>query len=276
NATAFKIKKYLFDSGFRDADVNYTIEPAKNRKPKVNLTYIIQENTPYLIDSVIYDFGDDSLKNAVLSANTPSFVAKGLRFTNQITEAEKTRIEIIARDKGYFNFSNKYITYGATNAAGSLEQFKKDKAGTLLFQVFNPDGKAAHQKFTVEEVTFQAIEFNSVLTKAISDTVYINGIKFITNDVKIPLRVIDRRISTRPSSLYSTSEISETQRQIGLLSQFSFVSQQITQLTDSTLKIDYFAPTLNRFGFTATPGVQSLFSGNNSNFTGFVVPFSFK
>jgi outer membrane protein insertion porin family len=274
-ATAFKIKKFLFDSGFRDADVTYTIEPVKNRKSKVNLTYLIDEKTPYLIDSVVYDFQDDSLKIEILTDKTPSFVSKGLRFTNKITEAEKTRIEILARDKGYFNFSNKYITYGATNDAGSLEQFKIDKSGTLLFQVFNPDGKKNHQKFTVEEVTFQAIEYNSLLTKSVSDTVFINGIKFITNDVKIPLRVIDRRISTRLGSLYGTTEISETQRQIGLLNQFSFVSQQITQITDSTLRIDYFAPTLNRYGFTANPGVQSLFSGNNSNFTGFVVPFSF-
>lgn len=91
-ATAFKIKKYLFDSGFRDAEVNYEIESVKNRKPKVNLTYIIEENAPYIIDSVVYDFHDDSLKNAVLSDKTPSFVTKGLRFSNQFTEAEKTRI----------------------------------------------------------------------------------------------------------------------------------------------------------------------------------------
>jgi hypothetical protein len=120
-------------------------------------------------------------------------------FTNKITEAEKTRIEILARDKGYFNFSNKYITYAPQTTL--LEVWNNLKLINLVrcYQVFNPDGKKnSHQKFTVEEVTFQAIEYNSLLTKSVSDTVFnINGIKYITNDVKFRFKcVIDRRIST--------------------------------------------------------------------------------
>ncbi len=273
-ATAFKVKKYLFDSGFRDANVSYRLEAVKNKAQRVNLIYLITENTPYVIDSVAYDYADKTLKDAIAITGPKPFVVKGQRFDKNLTEAEKSRIEILAKNQGYYDFSNKYITYGATNEAGSLEQFKREKSGVLLYQVFNPEGKAAHQIYTIDEVSFQAIEFGSVTRLSSTDTLYINGLKYITNDVKIPLRVIDRRISTRPGMVYQAKEIAETQRQIGLLNQFSFVSQQITSSSDSTLRITYYAPTLNRFGFTATPGIQNLFSSGNSNFTGFIVPFS--
>lgn len=273
-ATAFKLKKYLFDSGFRDATVSYRLEAVKKKAQRVNLIYLITENTPYVIDSVVYDYADKTLEEAITMSGSKPFVVKGQRFDKNFTEAEKSRIEILAKNQGYFDFSNKYITYGATNEAGSLEQFKQEKSGTLLYQVFNPEGKNAHQIYTIDEVSFQAIEFGSVTRLTRADTLYINGIKYITNDVKIPLRVIDRRIATRPGSIYQAKEIAETQRQIGLLNQFSFVSQQITQTSDSTLRVTYYAPTLNRFGFTATPGIQNLFSSGNSNFTGFIIPFS--
>lgn len=273
-ATAFKLKKYLFDSGFRDAAVNYTVEPVKNKAQRVNLTYIIEEKTPYLVDSVIYDYQDSTLEEAVDQSKSKPFIQPGQRFDNKLTEAEKSRIEIIAKNNGYFDFSNKYVTYGATNDEGSLEKFKEEKSGTLLYQVFNPEDKASHQVYTVAEVSFQAIEYSGLQRQSVTDTVYINGVKYITNDIAIPLRVIDRRIATRPGDLYQANEVANTQQQIGLLNQFSFVSQQISQVTDSTLRIEYFAPTLNRYGFTATPGIQNLFSSSNSNFTGFILPFA--
>jgi outer membrane protein insertion porin family len=272
NETAKKIEKFLKDQGFLDAKITPKIQAISNSN-KVKLTYFVEENEPYIIDSVIYKIYDPQI-DSLLSKNLEKAAVKaGDYFDKKLVDAEKNRIEYLLKDNGYYYFAQQYIIHGATNATNDKVKFHKEKHGNLLFEIKNPKGQDLHQVFTIKDIIIKAFDPNSNPSKISPDTLIYKNIKFITLDNRIPLSIIDRKIINRPNSLFKISELIETQRQFGLFNQFAFVSPQISNSSDNQLKIEYFAPLLEKYTFTMNPGVNHILN-NGSNFFGFGIPVS--
>jgi outer membrane protein insertion porin family len=270
--TSQKLKKFLFDIGYRDADVGYVIDTLKRSK-KLVVTYKIEENIGYKIDSVIYDISDTSIDSLINFSIKQAKVKRGDLYDLRLVEAEKLRIEQLLKNEGYYNFNNKYIVHSATNKEEDEKIFLKSKRGYLKFEILNPDNKESHDKFVFEEVVFKAFDPNVEKAFQKPDTVYYNGVKFIRLDKGIPLGLVRGRILSVPSTTYRMNDVLETQRQIGLFNQFAFVSSQIKTLSQNKLSVEYFAPLLEKYTFGISPGVNNIYN-DGSTFFGFGVPVS--
>jgi outer membrane protein insertion porin family len=268
--TARLIEYYLFDKGFRDRKVGYRIDTLNAKKRKIKVVYEVNEHSPYLIDSVIYDVEDAEIE-ALLKENTNKAAIKNNdRFDSQLVDNERNRIELLTKNNGYYQFSNKQIQHTATNATGSLADFMTTKRGNLVFRISNLPNQSKNEQFSINEIVFKSVD-----TKASGielDTINFNGIKFITFDKRIPLQLIDKRFTIRTGDIYSLEKIAETQRQIGLLNQFAFASYQLKQLDTNSLQLEFFAPTIDKYTFSFTPGLNNIY--NSGNFFGFGVPLA--
>ncbi len=269
--TAGKVRKYLFDLGFREAEVNYEITKALRRE-SYNIKFLVKENVLYTIDSVLYAVPDLRI-DSLIKVNLKAQITKAggpLRLEN--VELERLRIEQLLKSQGYYYFNSQYVTFGVTNEEESEELFKERKGGSLQFTVANPNvGK--HVAYTVSEVSFKTFDPNTKSQFVNPDTTEIRDVKFIRLDNSVPGKTIVKRITTLPGQLYSNQKIFETQRQISLFNQFAFASANIKVADSSKLELEYFAPMQERFTFGISPGVNNIYTDGNS-FFGFGVPVS--
>jgi outer membrane protein insertion porin family len=270
--TSLKIKKYLFDIGYRDATVVYQLDSITRAK-RLNIAYIINENTPFRIDSVQYDVSDPII-DSILQANlSGQIVQNGNLFDLRLVEAEKIRVEQLLKNNGFYYFNNKYILHGASNFNNDEQEFKDKKGGNLKFEILNPDNKLKHEQYYINEVIFKAFDPNSTKNIQKPDTLIYKNVKFIRLDKGIPLGVISERILSKPLSIYKIKDVVETQRQIGMFNQFAFASSQIKTLAPNQLSVEYFAPLLEKYTFGISPGINNIYN-DGSTFFGFGVPVS--
>ncbi len=272
--TSKKIEKFLMDIGYREASVSYKIDSAvSGKKNKIVLTYLVSENQPYLIDSVIYTIPDPAIDSLIKAHEKEKLIKPGNRFDRRLVDNERFRIESLLKNNGYYNFSGVYLTHGASNYEGDFELFKKQKRGNLYFELLNPPGRESHEKFELSDVVFKAFDPNASSGTLTPDTVLYNGIRFITLDKRIPVPIVGDRVLTRKGSLYRLNDLLETQRQIGLMNQFAFASSQVKVIAPGKLSMEYFSPLLEKYTFGTSPGFNSI-SNDGSNFFGFGVPLS--
>lgn len=269
--TAGKIKKYLDDIGYRDANVLFKIDTlALTNKVKVN--YIIEEGVGYTIDSIQYIIKNEVVDSIMKANKNSSLIFSGNLFDTRKVDAEKIRIEQLLKNNGYYNFNNKYILHGATNTERDEALFKTQKKGILRFEILNPDN-SKHEQFTIEEVVFKAFDPNSSKNATKPDTIIFNDVKFIRIDKGIPLDLISERILSKPYTNYKLKDIMETQRQIGMFNQFAFTSTQIRTIGKNQLGVEYFAPLLEKYTFGISPGINNIYN-DGTTFFGFGVPVS--
>jgi len=265
NETASKIRKYLQDVGFREAQVQVELDTIKrSKKPRVNLTYRIVENEPFRIDSIYYDSEDVAFRRILDLARSGSVLASGQRLDQLDVLREKARLETVARQAGYYNFLGQYIRTYVTNASGDYQTFLQQKKGDLHFVVDLPPNVSRHKAYTLREVTFKGFD-NTLGNRLIQpDTAVFGGVSYITLDKRIPINYLNRRILVRPGQTYNSQTILETQRQLGLLNQFQFAGTLFKEVDSTGLNLEIFSPSLDRFTVNANVGpnnIQNIWGG---------------
>ena len=264
------LKKYLKDIGYKDALVTFKMEkPLTSDKTK--LSYIVNEGPGYIIDTVFYKVLDPKLDSLLLGHQSEQLIQSGDLFDIQKVEAEKNRIEHLAKQNGYYNFLNQYIIHEAINANYSKDEFYEKKRGNLRFTIVNPPNQPSHKSYLIKEVVFKGIDPYANVTTNKADTVMVNQVKYITVNSGIPERILDKKVISRPGELYNIDKISETQRQIGLLNQFLFANSQINPINDKEVTLEYYAPQSLKYSFNTGPGLNHVYNGG-SGFLGFGVP----
>lgn len=270
--TSAKIKKFLYDIGYRDALVTFRLDTIGQSR-KVKVIYFIKENIGYTIDSVEYISKDKVVDSLIIATKNEALIKSGSLFDLRLVDLEKLRVEQMLKNNGFYNFNNKFITHGAINSEGSEALFIERKRGNLKFEIMNPQGKDSHEQFFIEEVVFKAFDPNSNKSIQKPDTVFYNGIKFIRLDKSVPLNIISNRIISKPGQIYRIKDILETQRQVSLFNQFAFTSSQIRPLSPGQLSLEYFSPLLEKYSYGISPGINNIYN-DGSTFFGFGVPVS--
>lgn len=272
NTTSQKIAKYLRDIGFKDAQVTYSLDSTK-QKDKVILSYLIEEGSPYVIDTVVYYTKNKEIDSLIQSSIRKQRIKPGNRFDVRLVEDEKLRIEQLLKDNGYYNFIPQYIQIGAENASGDAAEFYRAKRGNLFFEILPPQEGQEHQRYKISEITLKAFDPFDTNENLSSDTTNINGVKFITLDPSLPLSILSRRIFNSNNNYYKLADIQETQRQLQYLNQFSFVSSQVTAINSEEVSLEYFAPLIEKYTLGTGPGLNHLYN-QGQGFIGAGIPLT--
>jgi outer membrane protein insertion porin family len=271
--TSIKLNKFLIDIGFRDAKVSHTIVPQTNPL-KVNVVYTIDENQPYVVDSVEYVSKDTILLEILKKDVANSVIKKGYLFDLRLVQKEKARIDNHLKSNGYYAFNARFVNHWATTSLGTEEQFQKEKKGILRFEILNPTGKNSHERYTLNKVYFKSFDPNVTSSEVVSpDTLEFDNITFIRLDKNIPVGLIRSRLLTNQNTYFDAKLITETQRQLSLFNQFAFASSQIKSLGNNSLSLEYFAPLLQKYTLGISPGINNIYN-NSTSFFGFGVPVS--
>ena len=270
--TIKQFKLFLKNKAYYNANVDDTVF---YKKKQAIVTYRIFSNEPFKINEINYTITDTAIKRIVLLDTANSLLRKGILFDTEILQAERNRISNFLRNRGYYNFSKEFIDFQADSS--SLSNKVNIVVNIHDYQQIDAQNKIIftnHKKYKIKEVCFFT-DYNQ--RKAIDqkasyfslfDTINYEGINFaFQNSLKIKANVIYNSNYIFPDQLYSSENVTKTNKRLAALQVFGVINIQFEPYADSTdnyLKCNIYLSPATSQSYTVEGEVTS-----SSGFIGF-------
>ncbi len=242
--SAHNMQNYLIANGWFRGQVNYQVN-YENRLVTVN--YLIQPGPRYHIDSIFYEVPDSSIMALIEASNSRTYLKKGNPYRQDDLSRERTRLDELLKNNGYFDFSRKYIQYRVDTTLG------QHRAAVQL-RILPPENYPHHKLFRIDSVTFVV---ESSLAEKENEKHYFSykGITYSFHDKYYSEKVLNRRIHLRPGDLYSRENTLNSQRELAGLDMYKFVNINYDS-TDGEFIANIFVSPLKRYQWTAEAGLS--------------------
>lgn len=212
-----QIKTYLSSKGYFDGQVMDTIETA-NRKSKVY--YNINVKPAYTINEIFYEIADTGLIRLVMSNSSNCLIEKGIPYDVDVLQAERTRLERVIRDMGFYSFSSDNIYFRVDSTIGHRKvniyygvkkQLKYDSNNNpVLIPNIQYDIRNIYiyPDYVPKDVLTGGADYQKSL-----DTVKYNGYYFITNLKRpsINYDVIIQALYIKPGAIFNMTNTERSQ-----------------------------------------------------------------
>ena len=257
------MKGYLINHGFFDAEVDYSIT---SKDKKASISYEIEENKPYLLDSVYTRVDNPELQNLISSFSSNSFLQKGQIYNQDNITEERNRLEELLKNKGYYMFSKSYINFIAYQDTAA-------KSIRIEQVIQKPTFAESHQVYTLDSISLRINPPTDEFADRQIQTQY-NGIDFSFYRDRYSAKTLASRIQLQKGKPYNRIDALETQRLINSLDLFRFVNITFDTLGTSLTAAIYTQPNqkyqlTNQLGMTITeqlPGPFFSTALRNRNF----------
>lgn len=229
-ASSQQLRQLLENEGFYKATVTDSVS---YRNKNAIVTYDIEFNEPYRVKSIKEVFEDTTLASKVLADSANSMLRMNMRFDKDQLQLERSRIETLLKEQGYFNFSKEYIYFDALTDPddNSVEL-------TMHIREYGPGKPDPFSKIRIHPIyrirnVFVFPNFNDADYRAESrpDTVFLRNLYFL-NTAKANLKpnAIANRNYINPRELYKLSDVNRTYRNITSLNIVRFANISFTEI----------------------------------------------
>ena len=257
------MKGYLINHGFFDAEVDYSIT---SKDKKASISYEIEENKPYILDSVYTRVDNPELQNLISSFSSNSFLKKGQIYNQDNITEERNRLEELLKNKGYYMFSKSYINFIAYQDTAT-------KSIRIEQVIQKPTFAESHQVYTLDSISLRINPPTDEFADRQIQTQY-NGFDFSFYRDRYSAKILASRIQLQKGKPYNRIDALETQRLINSLDLFRFVNITFDTLGTSLSAAIYTQPNqkyqlTNQLGMTITeqlPGPFFSTALRNRNF----------
>ncbi len=210
-ASASRLNAYLFSHGFFNASVQSLIH-TNNKKSSV--TFLVEENKGYIIDSLIYQIDDPEVKNLFME-NLKDQTLINKRFDQDLFGDERTRVYNLMTNNGYYDFKRQYVLFGVDSTLLGDHQL------VVKQTISNPINQSKHHLKRLDSVIFSA---DMVGASRYLQPIVHNDITYNFKGSNYSERLLSRRIFLHKDSLYSKELTLQTQQQLSYLDIFKFVN----------------------------------------------------
>lgn len=146
-----QLLRAMHNSGFLGAAVSVDSTYDDNHR-KIRLRYNLNAGEPHIIDTVIYEFADPTLRDLVMRDSARFFTKPGSRLDRNILESQREWITERLRNRGYWAFSKEYITFNADTTAGSKHVELTMRLNPPYATTTDGDSIAAHRRYLVRDI----------------------------------------------------------------------------------------------------------------------------
>ena len=112
--------RVLEQQGYLNVAVTHT---TRTRRRKTEVTYRLERGAAHRITSLRYEVEDDSLRRIVLSdaASVHTLLHEGDLLDREVLERERTRLTLLMRNHGYWDFNKEHVRYLADTLANEQD-----------------------------------------------------------------------------------------------------------------------------------------------------------
>ena len=257
------MKGYLVNHGFFDAEVDFSIS---TKDKKASISYEVEENKPYLLDSVYTRVDNPEIQSLLSNFSYNSFIKKGQIYNQDNITEERNRLEELLKNKGYYMFSKSYINFIAYQDTAA-------KSIRIEQVIQKPTFAESHQVYTLDSIRLRINPPTDEFADRQIQTKY-QGIDFSFYRDRYSAKILASRIQLQKGKPYNRIDALETQRLINSLDLFRFVNITFDTLGTSLTAAIYTQPNqkyqlTNQLGMTITeqlPGPFFSTALRNRNF----------
>ena len=221
---------------------------AATKYRRATVTYAIQENQPFLVQLQPASIPDSGVAAVVRQGQGATFLRNHERYNETLIGQERTRLETLLKNAGYFDFRQQYISFEADT---SYEKF----GVRLRTLIANPGPGQGHRVYRLRRVRFVTdagvgrtlrSATGDTLRRASApdgprarpglgvraDTVVTDSIGFAAYEQKFSTGLLARKVLVRPGQRYSLARTLQTQCQLADLDMFRFNTVSYRKLPD--------------------------------------------
>jgi len=273
--SANRMKGYLFNKGYYDAQVEFKIKHIKHKK--VDVSYTVVPNVLSVMSDVIWISENDTIQGIIDENKQLSSLIVGNPYDNTQLKLERERIELLLRNKGYYDFSQEFVYFVAdTGIALGKKNFQlinlieeAKKPIVLYVHIKNPD-QGYHTPYYIKNIyvfpNYSKIDSNNSYT--LNNAYLVSPYTFVYKKTGMrPLSIVDK-IFLDPGSLYSLENHQKTINRLSELSIFGNVRFQFQKAKKDSLNgYIYLTPKDRRdIGYDLEASTNSNFVGGGVNF----------
>ncbi|WP_163378283.1 BamA/TamA family outer membrane protein [Cyclobacterium sp. SYSU L10401] len=239
-----QINVYLQNNGFFDAKVKTQIDITGK---KAEVSYLIEENAGYRIDSIFTKSDDPSIYQLLEKHQRFSLLREGEKYAQTNLTKERQRVEDLMKDNGYYTFSKSFIEYNV---------FKDtlDKKVVIEQLIRKPGQGENHRLYTIDSIIFTIASPNDIIPDEKIHSEWDN-VQFIMYQDRYAEKIIRSRIFQKKGDVYSKNAVIETQRQLANLDVFRFVNISFDTL-DNRIRTKIFTRPNQKFQITNQLGAS--------------------
>ena len=224
-----------------------SLDAAKEYR-RVTATYNITENKPFLYRLQAPSIPDSGVAAVVRRGRPATLLHENDRYNEDLIGQERTRLETLLKNAGYFDFRPQYITLEADT---SYEKFTV----RLRPLIANPAPGQGHRVYTLRQVRFVTdAGVGRTLRSATGDTlrragtaaalrarpnlgvrldtVITDSVRFAAYQQKFNTGLLANKVLVRPAQHYSLANTLITQRQLADLDMFRFNTVNYRKVPD--------------------------------------------
>ncbi|MBO7219744.1 MAG: BamA/TamA family outer membrane protein [Alistipes sp.] len=246
------LKVYLDSRGYYSSDVDFEVDTTYRRK-RAKVTYSLHQGEPYHISSIAYDFRDRNLEPVLLPDTVNTLLHRGDIFDISVLEAERQRIALYLKDRGYYNFSVNNVSYLADTLGGDRKVGVKVIINQNLAG-YNARGEAIYDNNEVYRLRNVNVipRYNAVFAKSNSenyfkgfDSVEYKGLNVLFRDKrpKVRPKVLRGAIPIYPNYLYNYSEVNRTYSNLMAMGYFKSARINFTEVQNKQINPSAKRPT---------------------------------
>jgi outer membrane protein insertion porin family len=250
----------LYNNGIFESYTEYEIV---EKKRTAKIVYTSHIHTPYKISEVKYSIFIDSLNVLVQSVKDNSLIEPGEDYNLDILKAERERIDLFLKHRGYFYFSPDYLIYLADTS-------EADRSVSLTLILKGGIPESAIRVYRIHDVFIdQDFSLSEEIVERTKDTVRHQDYVFRRREsgMNIKPEAILNSVFIRKGEIYSRRKHNITLNRLMSMGNFKFVQVKFFD-SDTTatgyLDVDILMTSMTKRSFRAEMEIVT----KSNNFTG--------
>lgn len=225
-ATTGVIDSRLFNIGIFKS---YSESKIAEKKHTAKVIYICHIHKPFTVKDLNYSIPVDSINQIVQEEKKKSLLKSGEDYDLDLLKAERTRIDVLLKNNGYFYFNPDYLVFKADTSnfykTVSLNLTLKDSIPDKALSVWRLNNIFIDQDYSLNEEIEGEIKDTTVNVN--------NNFTGKQSEMNIRPGVILRSVYLKKNDIYSRQNHNITLNRLMSMGNFKFVQVKFTE-TDST------------------------------------------
>lgn len=257
--TAENFKNFMAQRGYFNATCTYHTDTTSRYKAKT--AYTLHLGPRYEVSTVQFTTKDSVVMDLLPVIRRDTRIKPGIPVDVREFDAEKLRINALMKERGFARFFPGYIEYNGDSTGAKV---------AININILPQSDTSFHQKYHIGAVSVFSSLVPEVSAMRSEDTLH--SIHYYSNEPKffIKPRHLDRLIKTRPGELFQQSKLDQTNRNLGGVGAFKFVSVRPQQAIGDTMNMDVFFSPANLWSVGFDPN----FNYSTASSTGGLLGFS--
>ncbi len=231
-----QLETYLIKHGWFNAKVESEVDIRPSRQ-RVEVTYKITGNEPYVINSLAYEIPDTNLLvYTKTSRATRNNLKPGDQFNIEVLDEERQTLNEYFRNLGYYNFNKELIYFDVDS---SLNKHTVDLTLGIIPRKIpysgDPDSLliVPYRTYKLNEITIIDRPASRSNPIAQVDTILLNDYVIIDqNQLKVHPKTLSQNVLFKQGEFYKLDQVTRTYRRLSSLPIVRATSIQFTPVSD--------------------------------------------